>query len=178
MKLVALSLCAFLAWPALAADGLAECAGIESAVERLDCYDRLASQQAHKPAREEAGQPEVAPSAPQTSERPAQRAQGDIEDQPQLRQARSEEEHVAQFGKPQQRDPAQEFEAVEARIESVRKAPLGQQIMTLSNGQIWMENEPGPRRIEPDQPVTIRKHRLHYEMELASQPNVTVRRVD
>lgn len=170
MKAVALSLCACLAWPALAADRLADCAAIESAVERLDCYDRLASQQAGQQA------PERTPTP--ASEAPAERAEAEIEHDPQRPDTRPDENRVAQFGKSPQRDPEREFEGVEARIERVRKAPLGQQIMTLSNGQVWMENEPGRRTIAPDQRVRIRKHRWHYEMELASQPNVTVRRVD
>lgn len=170
MRVVAFSICACLAWPVLAADRLADCAAIDSAVARLDCYDRLASRQASQQAPQRSPMP--------ASEPAAERADADIEDQPQQPEVRPDEERVAQFGKPPQRDAEQKFEAVEASIESVRKGPLGKQIMTLSNGQIWMENEPGRRRIEADQQITIRKHRWHYEMELASQPNVTVRRVD
>ena len=64
------------------------------------------------------------------------------------------------------------------RIESVVKAPLGNYVMTLSNGQIWSENEPNVRRITAGQDVTITKRRFHYEMRLESGRRVPVRRID
>ena len=50
--------------------------------------------------------------------------------------------------------------------------------MTLSNGQIWSENEPNVRRIAAGQNVTITKKRFHYEMRLESGRRVPVRRID
>ncbi|MCZ6643785.1 MAG: hypothetical protein O7F71_19595 [Gammaproteobacteria bacterium] len=64
------------------------------------------------------------------------------------------------------------------RIESIIKAPLGNYVMTLSNGQIWSENEPNIRRITAGQAVTITKRRFHYEMRLESGRRVPVRRID
>ena len=64
------------------------------------------------------------------------------------------------------------------RIESILKAPLGNYVMTLSNGQIWSENEPNIRRITAGQDVTITKRRFHYEMRLESGRRVPVRRID
>ncbi len=64
------------------------------------------------------------------------------------------------------------------RIESIVKAPLGNYVMTLSNGQIWSENEPNVRRITAGQDVTITKRRFHYEMRLESGRRVPVRRID
>ena len=48
----------------------------------------------------------------------------------------------------------------------------------LSNGQLWVENEPGRRRIAAGQDVIIRRHRWHFEMVLDSQPNAAVRRIE
>ena len=67
---------------------------------------------------------------------------------------------------------------VATRIESIIKAPLGNYVMTLSNGQIWSENEPNVRRIAAGQNVTITKKRFHYEMRLESGRRVPVRRID
>ena len=64
------------------------------------------------------------------------------------------------------------------RIESIVKAPLGNYVMTLSNGQIWSENEPNVRRITAGQDVTNTKRRFHYEMRLESGRRVPVRRID
>ena len=68
--------------------------------------------------------------------------------------------------------------SVGARIDRVQMTPLGHHVVTLSNGQIWMENEPGRRPIRPGQHVVVRKHRWHFEMELAQQPNVAVHRLE
>ncbi|MBD3648977.1 MAG: hypothetical protein HUJ31_16345 [Pseudomonadales bacterium] len=114
---------------------LSDCAGIESAVERLDCYDELARQ--------------------------GNQAQPD--------------EDV--FGR-QAEKPDKDIEAISAHIQSVKQSPLGHHIMTLSNGQVWMQNEPGRRRIEAGQDITIRKHRFHYEMEFENIPDIPVRRVE
>lgn len=148
---------ACLACGPLAADELAECADIKSAVERLDCYDRLARERAEADSEPPASG--IDPVPQQEPEAPVER------------------DGLATFGKEPEAAPV-EVDHVVARIESVRKAPLGQHIMTLSNGQVWMENEPGRRRIRAGQEVIIRKRLLHYEMELKSQPDVTVRRVD
>ncbi len=74
--------------------------------------------------------------------------------------------------------PAMDLERIRARIQQVRKAALGQHVMTLSNGQVWIENEPGQRPIEPDQEVTITRHRWNFEMEFKSRPNVAVHRIE
>ncbi len=64
------------------------------------------------------------------------------------------------------------------RIESITKAALGNYVMTLSNGQIWSENEPSGRRIKAEQKVTITKKRFRYEMRLESGRTIPVRRID
>jgi hypothetical protein len=71
-----------------------------------------------------------------------------------------------------------EIDRVLSRIESVERNSLGKQIITLTNGQRWIENELGSRTIDLDQLVTIRKKRRHYQLELNNAPNVTVRRID
>lgn len=165
--LLFLTLC--VPWPVLAeADGLAECAAVESALERLDCFDRLARERLADDGRS-AEKPPAAPSAPAPVAAPARTAQPAPAVEP---------ETPARFGLKTRPEPAGSVELIEARIDDVRTTPLGEHVMTLSNGQVWMENEPGRRPIAAGQDVIIRKHRWHYEMELAAQPDVAVRRID
>jgi hypothetical protein len=195
MRLVLSSLLVCAAWPVAAQPDLMQCAAIDSALQRLDCYDRLARdampsesaaqksdvgapvkpQPSPEPVREP--EPLLAEPSDRTSQRaPAADSAGDTS--PIVAHPDSSQPVSEGFGLPQRRQASAELESITAHIESARRAPLGQHILTLSNGQVWMENEPGRRRIAAGQDVVIRKHRWHYEMELPSQPNVAVRRID
>ncbi|MAT83859.1 MAG: hypothetical protein CMQ43_12710 [Gammaproteobacteria bacterium] len=129
---------------------LEDCALIEADIRRLACFDRLVETQS-APAR--------APDTP-------------ADHQTETGSASGRDIHGS--------DDAMEdvVDSISARIERVETTPLGRHVVTLSNGQIWMENEPGRRPIRPGQHVMVRKHRWHYEMELARQPNVAVHRLE
>ncbi len=79
------------------------------------------------------------------------------------------------FGKS---EPKKAPQQVRARIDSIRESPLGNRIMTLSNGQVWAENEAGRLKIQTEQAVTITKKRFNFEMKLESGKKVAVRRID
>lgn len=168
MRVLLLSITFCIAGQASAANELADCARIDSAVERLDCYDRLARDKANEAQSGEHDQAEPARKPTPSRSLVKERSRSD----------KSAEEKIEWFGKSKPANPAADLSQIEAHIESIRKSPLGHHVMTLSNGQVWMENEPGRRSIEPGQDVTIRKHRWHFEMELSNRPNVTVKRVD
>ncbi|MGE0625029.1 MAG: hypothetical protein AB7I04_16285 [Pseudomonadales bacterium] len=157
----------------LAASDLSECVRIDDPSERLICYDRLAGRSA------EAATSRAQPSAGTTAVLP--RAEGPPEPAGEAIQAEDARTgtvtDVDSFGLKEERSRSAEADSLTATIVSVQSSPTGAQIVTLSNGQIWIENQKSRRPIKPQQSVTIRRYRFHYEMELESQPDVTVRRL-
>jgi hypothetical protein len=167
--------------PALrASDAIDDCAAIESALERLDCYDKVARRQAgEKSIEKEAEAPPVATVSP----RPA--AAEKALPLPTERESAitlpadpdQEQFGISLFGK-RAGDPDR-GQSIQSRIDSVHQNNTGRRVITLANGQVWMEREAGKRRIEDGQNVVITKHRLHYSMLLETQNRkITVQRID
>ena len=157
---------------------IADCSSIESDLERLICYDERAGDDRRQREREaeapvEAGKPAPAVDEPAVDEQAVAGAVPVVaEDEP----VRAEPARgVDDFGVQR---PKAVPKQVDSRIQSIRRAPLGHHVMTLSNGQIWAENEPGVRRIKAGQDVTIAKRRLRYVMHLESGRNVAVHRIE
>ena len=154
---------------------IADCLNVASKLERLVCYDERAREY-----RREHGVDVTTPAETPSAQAPKTAAVVPIQtdravttsNEPPPPKAESNEEN---FRKNELISEPKEFAT---RIESIIKAPLGNYVMTLSNGQIWSENEPNPRRIKAGQNVTITKKRFHYEMRLESGRSVRVRRID
>jgi len=167
--------------PALqASDAIDDCAAIESALARLDCYDAVARRQAgEKSIAEEAEAPPVATVTP----RPAAAGKAlprSVDREPAITLPADPDQEqfgISLFGK-RAGDPNR-GQSIQSRIDSVHENNTGRRVITLANGQVWMEREAGTRRIEDGQNVVITKHRLHYSMLLETQNRkVTVQRID
>ena len=197
MRITFLAILALASCPSFGNESMQDCAAIESAVSRLDCYDRVARNKqpgartpdAPKPVSAEQHAP--GPAVPSVMTRPAPEAidpaliqndsmQEDGPAEPVSKKAaeppKDEDFGITLFGK---RIVHDDSSSIQSRIESIYKSEGGMYVMTLANGQVWMEREPGRRRIDPDQDVTIVKLRWHYSMTLEGQERrVTVQRID
>lgn len=91
--------------------------------------------------------------------------------------AADEEFGITLFGK--RRGDPDVGKNVRSHIEEIRETPGGNRVMTLANGQVWMEREPGRRRIDANQDIVISKRRWSYTMLLLEQNRrITVQRID
>jgi hypothetical protein len=134
----------------LASETISQCATIENAEARLDCYDGVVGQ----------SEPEKTLTVPATVAKPGKS---------------EEEDFTTLFGS----GADDSSEPVMSRIESIRQSSGGHRIMTLENGQVWMEREPGRRRIQAGQDIEIVKRRWSYSMLLLDQNRrVTVQRLE
>lgn len=161
-------------------DTMNDCASIADPNLRLACYDRLARPQA-EPEVPSAADDETTSQAPATDmpdDAPVAQStpEKSAPDSEPYTAKEKEDFGITIFGK---RDNSKERDSIASHIESVRTSNAGTRIMTLANGQVWMEREPGRRPIDAKQDVEIEKRRWHYSMLLKDQKfRITVQRID
>lgn len=72
-----------------------------------------------------------------------------------------------------------EIEKVESTIKDIKLASYGKHVFVLDNGQVWMENEPGRKKVRnKQQNVVIRKKGLRYIISFESGVSLSVHRVE
>ncbi len=132
---------------------LIECRALTSAVERLDCYDQVVDAQGispnQAPIRRTAENP--APVAP-----PA--ATASVE--PELKLSQENlfgKDEVAMRKSVQEATNTEEIDRIEARIVEIRNSASGKAVITLDNGQVWMQTENTRARLSVNDKVTIRR---------------------
>lgn len=167
------------------AQDLSQCMEIENSPNRLSCFEELAVQQIKQPEVRDVAiepsspveeviektAPQVVELKPAESDKPTRSVSSDLVDTDKHRSS-----FLKMFGKKEKQDHAEQ--EIVAYIESVRKSPLGHRIMTLSNGQVWSENEAGKIRIDAKQQIIITKKRWRYAMRLGNDRIITVERID
>jgi hypothetical protein len=182
LYLFSLCFCAF-----AAADDIQSCYEIKSAVERLDCYDQLARESNVIPV----ATVESAPITPATLNTEPAQASGLqpeqeqtpalVNSQPDATSHSKQQEYSSDsnlFGLKPKVDESTEITHISATLESVDYMSNGKKVFTLSNGQHWIEREPGARKIAAGQEVIIIKKRWHFELDPERGPKITVERLD
>ena len=132
---------------------LIDCRALTSATQRLDCYDQFIDAQRispnQAPIRRTAENP--APVAP-----PA--ATASVE--PELRLSQENlfgKDEVAMRKSVQNATGTEEIDRIEARIVAIRNSASGKAVITLDNGQVWMQTESSRARLSVNDTVTIRR---------------------
>ncbi len=138
-----------IALPASADERLLDCRGIESAEQRLACYDStidaLYAVESRKPADVSPNEPAVAYSAKVTSESPA-----GID---------AEQEPEDQFGKPEPR--VELNNAIDATVTAVSRTSHKKLLITLDNQQIWQQLDSLTMRLQVGDEINVRSARLN-----------------
>jgi len=71
------------------------------------------------------------------------------------------------------------IERIESIIKNIRLAAYGKHVFTLENGQVWMENEPGRKKVKnKQQKVVIERKRLRYLISFESGISLAVHRIE
>jgi hypothetical protein len=129
------------------AAGLVACAGVESAIARLDCYDNLARRAAAEDARAET---QRAGSEPVNAESPR--------DEPTPAAGRPVEVPAANSPRPSRREArAADRAALEFwdRVAELREIQPGRLEVTLANGQVWRQTNSDRYELQPGHDVHL-----------------------
>lgn len=166
MKYFALALMVFGVSPPPARADVSDCATIEDATRRLDCYDQQANRQRPPGEKKTTTQEPVVEQTAPAKSAPAKSAPVD------------DPRDEALFDKrPKNQDDIPD--SIESRIVEVTINNAGKNVMTLANGMVWIEREPSWRRIYDGQDVVIDKRRWSFSMHLLDEKRrVTVQRVE
>jgi hypothetical protein len=132
---------------------LTDCRALTSATQRLDCYDQFIDAQGISPNQAPIRQTtdKAAPVEPAA-------ATATEESEPKLSQ-----EDIFGKGETERRKSVQdatdtkEIDQIEATVAEVRKSASGQAVITLDNGQVWLQTESSRARISVNDKVTIRR---------------------
>ncbi len=132
---------------------LIDCRALTSSVARLDCYDQLVdartaspNQASEQPAAEDAVL--VAPAA----------ATATAESEPDLSQENLFGQDESAIRKSvQDATGAEEIDRIEARITDLGKSRSGKVVITLDNGQVWIQTGSKRAHLSANDEVTIRR---------------------
>ncbi len=155
---------------------ITDCREINSAVARLDCYDRAVDAQqglADEPAAEL-----VAPvaAAKSTAAPPAASPQASAEMSPEALFGKNVEEVQKTV---QEATGTKDIDRLEAFVSKVRSSASGKAIITLDNGQVWTQVDSSRLRLSGYDRVVIRKASLGSFMltKVGSKTTMRVKRI-
>jgi hypothetical protein len=145
-------------------DSLESCARISDDARRLACYDGLAERVMQGPAA--AATPSPAPgTTPEIATVLAPAPAPAAAAAPPVAAAPVAVDRVAEFGLSEQarkeREPEKWVESVTARVTNVGQTASDRYVITLDNGQVWVQSETNTRAIlAPGDTVTIKRAAL------------------
>ncbi len=159
---------------------LLDCRPLTSAVERLDCYDQAVD--AHTPSPSQAAKPQTAENPAPVA--PAAAVAATAASEP-VRSSGPELSQENLFGKGeaelrqsvQEATNTKEIDQIEATVVEIRKSASGKAIITLDNGQVWIQSDSTRARVSVNDKVTIRRRSFGSYSLYSTKTSIRVKRI-
>ncbi len=158
---------------------LIDCRALTSAVARLDCYDQLID--AHTASPNQAARRRTAenpaPVAPTTATATAA-SEPVLTSEPNLSQEDLFGKGETALRKSvQDATDTEEIDRIEARVVEVRKSASGRIVITLDNGQVWIQSDSSRARLSGNDNVTIRRRSFGSYTLYNKKTSIRVKRI-
>ncbi len=159
---------------------LIDCRTLASAVERLDCYDQLVD--AHAAAASPVAEPRTAenpaPVAPAAAVAATAASEPVLSSGPILSQEDLFGKGEAELRKSvQEATDTEAIDRIEATVVEIRKSASGKAIITLDNGQVWMQSDSTRARVSVNDKVTIRRRSFGSYSLYSTKTSIRVKRI-
>lgn len=153
-----------------------DCAAISEDAQRLACYDGLFRSDGTRDPHVNATPPVATAAVPATSEGATRPASAPAAASPVADFGLTEQQKEARQPREQKREP---LDAMTARVTVAEQDRYGAWRLTLDNGQVWLQTEPGLGiRFQAGSTVEIRRASLgSFVLEVPGRPVIRVRRV-
>jgi len=153
---------------------LLDCRPLTSAVERLDCYDQFVDAHAAAP-RQAAGHRIAEDPAPVVATATSEPV---LSSGPKL----SQEDLFGQSGTEirksvQEATDTEEIDRIEAIVVEVHKSASGKAVITLDNGQVWIQSDSTRARVSVNDKVTIRRRSFGSYSLYSTKTSIRVKRI-
>ncbi|MFQ3190206.1 MAG: hypothetical protein ACI936_001336 [Paraglaciecola sp.] len=156
-------------------DELSMCAKNNDSLQRLVCYDKLAKDKINSPPKQQQitlkdiiakrvdrGVKSVQKKQPEAVlafKKPLAES-AIVEPKSDAVIANAAQQQQATFGKENSKRPADSINQIKANVIKIQKAPYGDLIITLENGQVWRQTDGSHFRLSKDEVVIIERGAL------------------
>jgi len=159
---------------------LIDCRAVTSSVARLDCYDQVVD--AHAAAPSQAAELRIAedpaPVAPTAAVAATTASEPVLSSKPKLSQEDLFGKGEAELRKSvQEATDTEAIDRIEATVVEIRKSASGKAIITLDNGQVWMQSDSTRARVSVNDKVTIRRRSFGSYSLYSTKTSIRVKRI-
>ncbi len=153
---------------------LIDCRTLTSTVARLDCYDQLVDAHTALPntAAERRTAEDPAPVAPTAAAATTAASMPKLSQEDLFGKGETELRKLVQ-----EATDTEEIDRIEATVVEVRKTKSGKVVITLDNGQVWIQSDSSRARLSANDNVTIRRRSFGSYTLYNKKTSIRVKRI-